>query len=34
LHRRNLRALYLQMYGELPLAPEDDYYDDDEEEEE
>jgi cyclase len=28
LHRRNLRALYKQMYGELPLSPEeDDYYD-------
>ncbi|MBN1148896.1 MAG: MBL fold metallo-hydrolase [Anaerolineales bacterium] len=33
LHRRNLRALYLQMFGELPLAPEDEFYDDDEEEE-
>lgn len=31
LHRRNLRALYRQMYGELPATP--DYFDDDEEEE-
>ncbi|MFZ6029484.1 MAG: MBL fold metallo-hydrolase [Chloroflexota bacterium] len=31
LHRRNLRALYRQFYGELPQAsPEDDYYDDEE----
>ena len=31
LHRRNLRALYRQLYGEVPATPE--YYDDDEEEE-
>lgn len=38
LHRRNLRALYLHLYGELPLGPTDedefdgdDYEDDDEE---
>lgn len=33
LHRRNLRALYRQMFGELPVASEydDDDYDDDEE---
>lgn len=32
LHRRNLRALFLQMYGTLPASPEDDeyYYDDEE----
>jgi glyoxylase-like metal-dependent hydrolase (beta-lactamase superfamily II) len=35
LHRRNLRALYRQLYGEpLPLDEEDDEYDDYEEEEE
>jgi cyclase len=31
LHRRNLRALYRQLFGEVPATPE--YYDDDEEEE-
>ena len=34
LHRRNLRALYRQMYGELPAIPDDFdeyYYEDDEE---
>lgn len=30
LHRRNLRALYRHMYGELPAAPEYEYYYDDE----
>jgi hypothetical protein len=36
LHQRNLRALYRQMFGELPLASpdEDEDYDDEEEEEE
>jgi len=37
LHRRNLRALYRQIYGELPRAPEPDdyyYYEEEEEEEE
>ena len=36
LHRRNLRALYNQMYGELPPAPdeyEEEYYEEEEEEE-
>jgi len=32
LHRRNLRSLYLQMYGELPAQPE--YYDEEDYEEE
>jgi cyclase len=32
LHRRNLRALYRQLYGELPVEPEYEYYYDDEEE--
>jgi cyclase len=31
LHRRNLRVLYRQLFGEVPATPE--YYDDDEEEE-
>ncbi|MBN2549813.1 MAG: MBL fold metallo-hydrolase [Anaerolineales bacterium] len=37
LHRRNLRALYRQMYGELPVAMDDDdeeYYDEEDEDEE
>jgi cyclase len=35
LHRRNLRALYRQMYGELPAVPnedDEDYYEDEDEE--
>jgi len=32
LHRRNLRALYRQLYGELPVEPEYEYYYDDDEE--
>ena len=31
LHRRNLRALYRQLYGEMPAEPEYEYYYDDEE---
>jgi len=36
LHRRNLRALYRQLYGELPPIPDDDdeYYDDEDEDDE
>ena len=37
LHRRNLRALYRQLYGEIPLIPEDEEeeeYDEEEEEDE
>ena len=34
LHRRNLRALYRQIYGKLPLASSDEDYEDYEEEEE
>jgi hypothetical protein len=34
LHKRNLRALYRQMYGKLPLASSDDEYEDYEEEDE
>lgn len=36
LHRRNLRALYRQIYGEPPASPDDDdeYYDDEEEDDE
>jgi glyoxylase-like metal-dependent hydrolase (beta-lactamase superfamily II) len=37
LHRRNLLALYRQLYGELPAAPEDEdeeYYEEEEDEEE
>jgi hypothetical protein len=34
LHRRNLRALYEQMYGVPPEASEDDYEDDEEYEDE
>ena len=30
LHRRNLIALYKQMYGETPQGSSDEYYDDDE----
>jgi len=32
LHRRNLRALYRQLYGEIPVEPDYEYYYDDEEE--
>jgi hypothetical protein len=28
LHRRNLRSLYRQMYGEPAILSEEDYYDD------
>jgi cyclase len=31
LHRRNLRSLYRQMYGEPPVPSDDEFYDDDEE---
>jgi hypothetical protein len=34
LHRRNLRALYQQMYGKLPEASEDEYEEEEEEEDE
>ncbi len=34
LHKRNLRALYRQMYGKLPLASTDEDFEDYEEEEE
>jgi cyclase len=34
LHRRNLRSLYRQMYGEPPVLGEDEYYDDEEDYEE
>jgi hypothetical protein len=33
LHIRNLKALYKQIYGVVPLASDDEFYDDDEEEE-